>query len=1401
MPPRSKRPKKPRQPSQQPTSLGTSTLGISTDLASNIGPKAGANNGRGSRAVFRGVSEDRRLHALDASTSIHGLPREREHDHIGKDTVQSRGSSVVERDVKDAAPKAAAIPVDVSQRLAGGFGPLKAVLGTTSVVYTNYKKTATVGNKIADLLSRIGALEAHFVMLPGNVVEQRRRSELIRKFRGIEGQLRSLSEKSILQRLADHVQDGEEVSELLEDIRETISDYQMTHQMATREQSYKLINPADASVLNNFRCAQGAEYRYGDRRSCLKGTRTAVLDEIELWTRDFDKPPVYWLNGPAGTGKSTIAQTIAERVFADGQLGASFFCSRDFQDRRSLRFIFPTLAVQLARKYPEFRSIFVPLVQSNPELVDGSLYTQMRRLIIWPLEESDISTVIVIDGLDECEDEEPASAILSILGRLVSWIPKVKFILTGRPEPRIPEGFRVPLYAKAADAFVLRKVESSQADSNIRLFFKRGFLELTRRRHGLDEWPTEEQLDLLCERATGLFAYAVTIVRFTDHRNNDPKDQLDRLLRSLGGSACEGKTKSKANVTLDSLYTSILQEAFGDDDPEDDHKTRSVLAAAILAANPLSPFTIATLLGISAKDVFLRLSLIHSLLIFQEGVDSPVQPFHKSFPDFIIDPTRCIDQRFQISSRNHHMELLVGCLNLMNQTLEKNMCKLPDAAANSEVPDLRERIERYIDSALQYACKSWHKHLVDEHMVRTPNITSALRRFLENKFVFWLEVLSVLGAAREAIDALDLVTKWLEVSATRELAKDCSRFATEFLGVIDESAPHIYHSALPVSPQTSMVRKLYGRHANPLTRIVRGLPVSWDPAVVTMKYSSESAAWSPCGRFIAISNGGCRTEIVDAATLKRLTTLESGQTLDLVFSPDARQLVCFHSESTAFTSWDLQTGAQVSAISVEDLWDIGTHCFSITYSACGTMFGALFRVRWPDDFTICTYDVHSGTDIYSHSIKGKVVGNIWTHGECLRFATMNSGSITTWEVGFASGNTPAEIESLPLPDNLPHDSHPYSFHPTLSRLVITHLNSGRILVWDAHHSKLLLNEEFNWHSHGFSFSPDGRFFMYGESQQIYLWKESSAGYTLHRKLSCEIEVPGLFISPNGESVFVCGSSILQLWHPMDPPTSFSREQAHQGFILEFSPDEMLAAVTRFEDKTTTVLGLESGNPLSIIDAGTEIYGQRVTGNTLVAVGHEKVVTWNLPTVNHVLNPKANVIQTATFSCPGMFSNLRILRFASISPDLHSIAIVEGPIYGNPPCLYLHDVPTGQLLGSVSMRGGGDGRPWFTSDGRQVWYITDRGEANGLTIVKDNKSGIIKLEHLEPIGQPQNTLPWLSSRGYQVVNDRWILDFSGKRLLWLPPHWQSSSANRAWGGRFLGLLHGTLPEAVILELEE
>ena len=491
-----------------------------------------------------------------------------------------------------------------------------------------------------------------------------------------------------------------------------------------------------------------------------------MLDEIEQWVNDFEKPSVYWLNGLAGTGKSAIAQTIAERMSKAEKLGASFFCSRDFEERSDLQLIFPTLAVQLARKYTRFRSIFVPLVQSDPGIAYEPPYHQMDKLIVQPLKEAAISTVIVIDALDECKDDESDSAILSVLGRLVSEIPKVKFFLTGRPDPRIRRGFRLPLLAKVTDVFVLHDVESGLVDNDIRLFLERSLLEIADRRSGLGGWPTAEQLDLLCERAGGLFVYAMATVKFIDKQNSSPRKRLDLLLRSGDKGAHEGKTKLKTSLsthtTLDSLYTTILEEAFNDS--EDEPTIRSVLGAVVLALNPLSPSTIAMLLGVDIEEVSPVLSSVHSLLTFREDDrDQPVRLFHKSFPDFIVDPARCANPRFHVYPPDRHKELLIGCLELVNRSLERNMCGLPDGVMNSEVGDLKERTNQYIRRPLEYACRSWYKHLVDPTPAHRLEITSILHRFLEGKFIFWLEVLSILGVAREAVSALEAAARWLDV--------------------------------------------------------------------------------------------------------------------------------------------------------------------------------------------------------------------------------------------------------------------------------------------------------------------------------------------------------------------------------------------------------------------------------------------------------------------------------------------------------------------------------------------------------------------------------------------------------------------------------------------------------------
>ena len=514
------------------------------------------------------------------------------------------------------------------------------------------------------------------------------------------------------------------------------------------------------SILNSCRRAHGAEYRHGKRNGCLKGTRESVLDKIDCWAEDSETSPIFWLNGLAGTGKSTIAQTASERMFADGRLGASFFCSRGFEDRNNLQLIFPTLAFQLAHKYPDFRSLLIPILQSDPDMVHESLQDQVQKFLVEPLRSANISTVIVIDALDECRDEEPESAILLVLGQSVSQIPSVKFFITSRPEIHITSGFRGPLLKKSTDVFILHEVESSTVDNDIRHFFKHELSELSRRWGGIDGWPTDEQLDSLSRRAAGFFVYAVATINFLKHKFKHPSNRLNIIMKSPESTAHEGRVELKSYNSLDSLYMSIFQEAFRGNSDEDNAMVRSVLGAIVLAKNPLPQSAIATLMCFDCNETLHLLESIQSLLILSEDPSHPAQLFHKSFSDFITDPTRCTDLRSYISPE-HHIELALCCLKLMGKSLEKNMCLIPDYALNSEVEDLAKRTEKCgIHGALEYACRSWHKHLITLE-IQAADMVSALSYFLEQKFLSWLEVLSVLGTVGDAVNALNLAIKWL----------------------------------------------------------------------------------------------------------------------------------------------------------------------------------------------------------------------------------------------------------------------------------------------------------------------------------------------------------------------------------------------------------------------------------------------------------------------------------------------------------------------------------------------------------------------------------------------------------------------------------------------------------------
>ena len=583
-------------------------------------------------------------------------------------------------------------------------------------------------------------------------------------------------------------------------------------------------------------------------------------------------------------------------------------------------------------------------------------------------------------------------------------------------------------------------------------------------------------------------------------------------------------------------------------------------------------------------------------------------------------------------------------------------------------------------------------------------------------------------------------------------------------------------------------------------------------AAATRPSTFNAVVWSPCNRFIAITREKDGVVVLDSATLQRLQTLRLPQGIPLgsealSFSPDSRILTCSSYDyidppdgELYVVSWDLQTGGVASIIEWRGPVQGDAAVPSTIYSANRKMVGVSPTFHsFSEDSDIFICDVASGVLMHSHLPNNIVpLSNlIWTHGESFRFATADSTTITIWEVRFISGVTPTEVETLPAPDGFDHECETVQLLPAPCRLALVSQNSDQILVWDARNSRYLLECKGAEFYGQMSFSSDGLFFACPTTRfDIYLWKESPAGYILHRILVSNTMLSTPLLTRNGKSIATFGGRMIQLWRTGSSntpgPSSISTQvpRSTDEFILEFSPGGTLAVFARQRGNVVTVFNLKFGVPQLTIDASMKVYGLGVIGDSLVVMGNRNIVIRDLPAGD--CTPSARVCLEDGSSTVQLRNPLDDdVIGVSISPDFRHIAL------SYPGFLRIHSGSTGELLWtkSISVRR----RSAFSPDGRDLWCVDNQGRVE-VRRVGDEREALERLERTIDIQHPPEGYPWASSRGYRVTNDWWILGPDGKRLLLLPPPWQSYAIGRRWKGQFLTLLHQGLSEPVILDLD-
>ncbi|KAH7332908.1 WD40-repeat-containing domain protein [Rhizoctonia solani] len=503
------------------------------------------------------------------------------------------------------------------------------------------------------------------------------------------------------------------------------------------------LTPAKLAAYNS---THGTEV---NRRTCTKNTREAVLGDLNHWSEDANGKRIYWMNGMAGTGKTTIACSLAQALEASGQLGGSFFCSRASPECRDANRIIPTIAYQLARFSTPFRAALFNVLDCDPDLSSRNITSQFEGLLKGPLMESKDrlpgTTVVIIDALDECDSPSAVRLVLEVLLKFTSGLP-IKFFVTSRPDPRIYD--KMSQNAHSQGMMHLHEIERSIVQADIERYLKAELSHLA---------PKEAQILQL-------------------------KHRLGNIL-----SAQLKSTKKLADI--DHLYSTILTSALKNDklEPDEARRMQLVLWTTICLREPVDMDTLTALVGTGEKKhIIAALKPLRSVLHVSE-TSGMISTLHASFSDYILSWGRA--NGFFCDRETHNLALAAKCFNIMRANLRFNICNLASSfVPDSAVPGLEERITANISTPLFYACKYWGDHFI--LALASEKIGQELSEFLSHRLLFWMEVLNLKGCLKVGLSALSSVQKKVvinnEYHGIRKSATDAYTFLARISSFVFE---------------------------------------------------------------------------------------------------------------------------------------------------------------------------------------------------------------------------------------------------------------------------------------------------------------------------------------------------------------------------------------------------------------------------------------------------------------------------------------------------------------------------------------------------------------------------------------------------------------------------------------
>ncbi|KAF5327868.1 hypothetical protein D9619_004592 [Psilocybe cf. subviscida] len=600
------------------------------------------------------------------------------------------------------------------------------------------------------------------------------------------------------------------LNKFLNKTNQAINDFLLRLEVRNCILNYReMIKIRHAAVISTICHAAHASYKSASAdggRTCLPGTRKRVLTTIEIWALHPDPrhPPIFWLNGLAGIGKTTIARTIASRLDAKHRLGGTFVFLRADDQRKDGNLLFPTLALQLSSMYPAYKTRLAEEVDSNPSCVTHSPTVQFESLIRRPLSAVAISEplILILDALDECQSNNLAEELLSVLMSEVKSIPFLRVFITSRPEGHIREALGLGDTISQQQTLVLHQDMAIQAEveGDIRLFLQVSLQQIWDKdtKHTATVWPPSKDLETLVHQSGKLFIYAATAVRFIGgNRSLNLEIQLQNLLK------VKRKHIPNDNVEpymhLDQLYLNILETAFtGIPDTKNNYystRFQNIVGSIVLMQKPLPLEAFANFLHkYTVDDIKQTLYYLHSIFIVPDEISETLRTYHLSFPNFITHADRCTNKNAYINSQTQEKFVFFRCLAMIEKyfgvtvkseqqhtadSIGEDINKFEDVIEHPQDgdqfihtdysrelgsgpeydtqsdpgDDLYEFEDASMTAEIQYSCNHWCSHLINIKCGDSET-TKHLAQFVKHYFLKWLHqrihwILSTLDGTRK----------------------------------------------------------------------------------------------------------------------------------------------------------------------------------------------------------------------------------------------------------------------------------------------------------------------------------------------------------------------------------------------------------------------------------------------------------------------------------------------------------------------------------------------------------------------------------------------------------------------------------------------------------------------------